>query len=130
LRLLTKRLAYELVHPSRAKLTEDDVVLVFSANTLLYPALVQAALAVPLCVTVSVTLTRLRCASQIWIHQTSQLANPTYQVDELVCHIQDSSVSVIVVGKSVFEVAKKTTHQIWYSQPQYLHHGRRGPRAP
>ncbi|KIM77172.1 hypothetical protein PILCRDRAFT_825520 [Piloderma croceum F 1598] len=83
LKSLSKRLAYGLVH--RAKLAEDDVMLVFSANTLLYPALVQAAQAATICVT---------------------LANPTYQVDELEHQIKDSDAKVIVVGKSVIEVAK------------------------
>lgn len=51
LKSLTKRLAYGLVY--RANLKEEDVILVFSPNTLLYPAFVLAAQAATLCVTVS-----------------------------------------------------------------------------
>jgi 4-coumarate--CoA ligase len=39
--------------------------------------------------------------------ETTQLANSTYQVDELEHQINDSGAKVIVVGKSVIEVAKK-----------------------
>jgi 4-coumarate--CoA ligase len=48
----------------------------------------------------------LHCTSQTCTHQTHQLANPTYQVDELEHQIKDSDAKVIVVGKSVIEVAK------------------------
>jgi len=37
----------------------------------------------------------------------TQLANSTYQVDELEHQINDSGAKVIVVGKSIIEVAKK-----------------------
>ena len=50
---------------------------------------------------------RLHYASHIWIYRTSQLANPAYQVDELVHHIKDAGASVLIVGKPVFKVAKE-----------------------
>jgi len=84
LRSLTKRLAYGLIN--RAALSEDDVILVFSSNTLLYPAFVQATQAATICLS---------------------LANPGYLFDELVHHINDSRPKVIVAGKSVFEMAKR-----------------------
>jgi acyl-CoA synthetase (AMP-forming)/AMP-acid ligase II len=51
LKSLTKRLAYGLIN--RANLTQDDVVLLFSPNTFLYPAFVQGAQAATLCVSVN-----------------------------------------------------------------------------
>ncbi|KIM78766.1 hypothetical protein PILCRDRAFT_824179 [Piloderma croceum F 1598] len=102
LKSLTKRLAYGLIH--RAKVRPDDVILAFSENTLLYPAFVQAALASSLCVT---------------------LANPTYQVDELVHHIKDAGASVLIVGKPVFKMAKQaalkcgiTDHNVYMIEEQ------------
>jgi acyl-CoA synthetase (AMP-forming)/AMP-acid ligase II len=44
---------------------------------------------------------------KISAQQISQLANPGYLYDELVHHIKDSRPRVLVVGKSVFDVAKK-----------------------
>lgn len=102
LKSLSKRLAYGLVN--RAKLTEDDVILVFSSNTLLYPAFVQATQAATICVSVS---TFSYYGLKISAQQISQLANPGYSYDELVHHIKDSRPRVLVVGKSIFDVAKK-----------------------
>jgi 4-coumarate--CoA ligase len=102
LRSLTKRLAYGLVH--RAQIGQDDVILAFSPNTILYPAFVQATQAATLCVTVC----RLFCACEsVNNNGKPKLANPGYLFDELVHHIKDSRPKVLVVGKPVFEVAKK-----------------------
>jgi acyl-CoA synthetase (AMP-forming)/AMP-acid ligase II len=106
LKSLTKRLAYGLVH--RAKLTQDNVILVFSANNVLYPALVHSALAATLCITERAKIAIAR-PSRLFEYRLTlrQFANAAYQVDELIYQINDSRSKLIVVDKSLLEVAKQ-----------------------
>jgi 4-coumarate--CoA ligase len=103
LRSLTKRLAYGLVN--REKLSAGDVIMAFSPNSLLYPAFVLATQAATLCVSVSLFFA-FQCIANVDL-LARQLANPSYLFDELVHHIKDSRPKVLVVGKSVIEVAKR-----------------------